>query len=185
VPCSGAPDVFWGTSAPTWQLGMTNTFTFGDNFRIYARVEGNGGHWNFNSELRAAHNVQVTKARLCRCDPLVQATRQYENNTMGFHEGGYLRLREVGASLTLPSSLLESVGASRGVISISGRNLAMLWTKSLGWGTYRDGRVLPPNNFGGRWSWDAELRSTSNVRTDQQTMLPPFASFTATVRLSF
>jgi hypothetical protein len=115
----------------------------------------------------------------------VQATRQFENNTMGFHEGGFLRLREVGASYTLPNSLLGSIGASRGVFSISGRNLMMLWTKAQGWGTWRDGRVMPPDGFGGRWSWDAELRSTSNVRADQQTVMPPFASITATIRLSF
>ena len=185
VPCAGAPDVFWGTSSPKWQVGVTNTFTFFNNLRVYARVEGNGGHWNFNSELRAAHNVGVTEKVLCRCDPVVQATRQFENNTMGFHEGGFLRLREVGASYTLPSSMLANIGASRGVISLSARNLAMLWTKAQGWGTWRDGRVMPPNGFGGRWSWDAELRSTGNIRADQQTTMPPFASFTATVRLSF
>ena len=158
VDCATAPDVFWASSSPTWQVGITNTVTFFSNLRVYARVEGNGGHWNFNSELRAAHNVGVTEKVLCRCDPIVQATRQHENNTMGFHEGGFLRLREVGASYTLPSSLLANIGASRGVFSISGRNLMMLWTKAQGWGTWRDGRVMPPDGFGGRWSWDAELR---------------------------
>ena len=63
--------------------------------------------------------------------------------------------------------------------------MAMLWTKAHGWGTWRDGRVMPPGGFGGRWSWDAELRSTGNIRADQQTVMPPFASFTANVRLSF
>ena len=185
VDCATAPDVHWAGSAPTWQVGLTNSFTFFNNLRVFARIEGNGGHWNFSSELRAAHNVGVTEVVLCRCDARVQATRQFENNTMGFHEGGFLRLREVGASYTIPNSFLGSIGASRGVFSISGRNLMMLWTKAQGWGTWRDGRVMPPDGFGGRWSWDAELRSTSNVRADQQTTMPPFASFTATLRLSF
>lgn len=185
VPCADAPDVFWGSSSPTWQVGVTNSFTFFDDLRLYGRVEGNGGHWNFNSELRAAHNVGVTEVVLCRCDPLVQATRQVENNTMGFHEGGFLRLREVGLSYTLPSFVLDNIGANRGVLTLAGRNLMMLWTKAQGWDTYRDGRVLPPNGFGGRWSWDAELRSTGNIQADQQTVMPPFASFSATMRLSF
>ncbi len=184
VDCAGAPDVHWAPSTPTWQVGITNSFSI-NNLRLYARIEGNGGHWNFNSELRAAHNIGVTEAVICRCIPEVQARRQYENNTMGFHEGGFLRLREVGASHSIPGNLLTHIGASRGVISVSARNMAMLWTKAHGWGTWRDGRVMPPGGFGGRWSWDAELRSTGNIRADQQTVMPPFASFTANVRLSF
>ncbi len=185
VDCADAPRVYWGTPTPTWEVGITNAFTFFNNLRVYARVEGNGGHWEFNSELRAAHNVGVTRDVLCKCHPIMQATRLYENNVMGFLQGGFLRLREVGASYTLPAKWVSNVGASRASISMAARNLYMLWTKAEGWGTWRDGRIAPPGGFGGRWSWDAELRSTGNVRVDQQTVMPPFASATVTMRVSF
>jgi TonB-linked SusC/RagA family outer membrane protein len=185
VPCADAPRVYWGTATPTWQIGLTSTFTFFDRLSTYARVEGNGGHWAFNSELRAAHNVGVTQKVLCRCDPIVQATRQYENNVMGFLEGGFLRLREVGASYSLPPSLVSGIGATRASLTAAARNLVMLWTKAQGWDTWRDGRIAPPGGFGGRWSWDAELRSSGNVQVEQQTVMPPFASFSLTMRVSF
>ncbi|HET9985866.1 MAG TPA: SusC/RagA family TonB-linked outer membrane protein [Longimicrobiales bacterium] len=185
VPCASAPRVYWGTPTPTWELGLTSTFTFFNNLSVYGRVEGNGGHWEYNSELRAAHNVGVTRDVLCKCDPIMQATRLYENNVMGFLEGGFLRLREVGASYNLPSALLARTGASRASISVAARNLYMLWTKAQGWDTWRDGRIAPPSGLGGRWSWDAELRSSDNVQVDQQTVLPPFASATVMMRVSF
>ncbi len=185
VPCGEAPRLFGGEGNPTWQIGISNTVTLFENLRLYARVEGNGGHLGFNSEMRAAHNINITQERLCQCIPEVQATRQFENNVMGIYRAGFVRLRELGASYRLPEAWVAHLGASQGSLSFAARNLAMIWTKEHGFGTYRDGRVEARDGLGGQWTWDPEIRSTQSVEADYQTVLPPLASAVLTIRLTF
>ncbi len=44
------------------------------------------------------------------------------------HQADFIRLRELGVTYTLPSSLIEKIGARSATITAAGRNLA-LWTK--------------------------------------------------------
>jgi TonB-linked SusC/RagA family outer membrane protein len=185
MPCGQAPRVFGGEGSPTWLLGINSTMTLMRNLSLYARVEGNGGHLGFNSEMRAAHNIEITREVLCRCVPIVQATRQFENNVMGIYEAGFVRLREAGVTYTVPTSWAARIGATGGSVSLAGRNLMMLWTAEHGFSTPRDGRVDARDGLGGQWTWDPELRSTGSVQADFQTVMPPLASATLTVRLSF
>lgn len=183
VPCSEAPQVWLGRSQPTWQLGVGNTFTLFGNLRLYARVEGNGGHIQNNTEIRATHNQSTTEAVLLRNNPLVQVYRSLENDRMGVYEAGFLRLREVSLSYDLPASLAGRVGADRGMVSVGMRNLAMLWTAEEGWDTPRSGLVT--EKIAGMHVWDPEVRATGANSVGYQTVLPPTASVTMTLRLSF
>jgi TonB-linked SusC/RagA family outer membrane protein len=56
VACADAGRVLWGHSQPTWQFGLGSGFTLWDRLNLYARVEGAGGHWQSNTEVRAQHN---------------------------------------------------------------------------------------------------------------------------------
>jgi len=183
VPCREAPQVRMGHSQPTWQVGVGNSMTLFDNLRLYARVEGNGGHYQVNTEIRATHNQATTEAVLLRNNPLIQAYRTLENDRTGLYEAGFLRLREVSASYDLPEMLLGRLGARRGSLTVGMRNVAMLWTAAHGWSTYRDGRVLEP--LADMITWDPEVRSTGANAVGYQTVLPPTASLTASLRLSF
>ncbi len=183
VPCSEAPQVWLGKTQPTWQFGIGNTFTLFNNLRLYARVEGNGGHIQNNTEIRATHNQTTTIATNLRNDPFVQAYRSLENNRMGVYDAGFLRLREVSVSYDLPGGLAERIGARRGAISVGMRNVAMLWTAEEGWGTPRSGLVT--EKLQGMHVWDPEVRATGANSVGYQTVLPPTASLTMTLRLSF
>jgi TonB-linked SusC/RagA family outer membrane protein len=183
VPCADAPQVWLGKSQPTWQVGFGSAFTFFNNFRFYARVEGNGGHIQNNTEIRATHNQSTTEAVLLHDNPLVQAYRSLENDRMGIYEAGFLRLREVSVSYDLPGTLAGAIGARRGTLSVGARNLAMLWTAEEGWGTPRSGLVT--EKLAGMHVWDPEVRATGANSVGYQTVLPPTASFTMTLRLSF
>jgi TonB-linked SusC/RagA family outer membrane protein len=185
VPCGEAPRLYGGEGSPTWLFGLNSTITLFDDLRLFARVEGNGGHLGFNSEMRAAHNIDITREVLCRCIPEVQATRAFENNVMGIYEAGFVRLREAGVSYELPIPWVERIGASYGSVSLAARNLMMIWTAEHGFDTYRDGRVMARDGLGGQWTWDPEIRSTGSVQADYQTVMPPLASATLTLRLSF
>src|SRR5690606_4297825 len=78
VPCADAPQVFLGHSQPTWQVGMSNTFTFFGNLQLSVRIEGNGGHKQDNTEIRATHNQSTTEAVLLKNNPILSATRIFE-----------------------------------------------------------------------------------------------------------
>jgi hypothetical protein len=183
VPCAEAPQVWLGKTQPTWQFGVGNTFTLFNNLRLYARVEGNGGHIQNNTEIRATHNQSTTEVVLRGDNPFVQAYRTLENDRMGVYEAGFLRLRELSLSYDLPPSLAGRIGADRALMSVGMRNVAMLWTAEEGWGTPRDGSVT--EKIAGMTVWDPEVRSTGGNAVGYQTVLPPTASLTMTLRLSF
>jgi len=183
VPCSGAPQVYLGHSQPTWQVGLSNTFTFFGNLQLAVRVEGNGGHLQDNTEIRATHNQSTTEAVLLKNNPILSATRIYENDRTGIYKAGFLRLREVSASYNLPEGLVGRIGAQRGSVSFGMRNLAMLWTAQHGWNTPRDGSVR--ESLANMIVWDPEVRGTGQASVGYQTVMPPTASALLTLRLSF
>jgi hypothetical protein len=159
--------------------------TLFNNLRLYARVEGNGGHYQANTEIRAIHNQATSAVVLRKDDPELIVYRAFENDATANYKAGFLRLREISANYDLPDALVQRVGARRASLSVGMRNVAMLWTAEQGWGTARDGSIRVP--VGGREmiTWDPEVRSTGQIATGYQTVLPPTASLTATLRLSF
>jgi TonB-linked SusC/RagA family outer membrane protein len=183
VPCSQAHKVFWGHTQPTWQLGVGTTFTLWNNLRLYGRVEGNGGHHQINTEIRAIHNLGNSEARVKNNDPILAAYRAVENDATGAYKAGFLRLREISASYNLPDNLVGRIGASRGSLTVGMRNVMMLWTAEDGWGTARDGSITVP--VANMISWDPEIRGTDTRSNNFQTIMPPMASALMSLRLSF
>jgi hypothetical protein len=160
-----------------------NTFTLFNNLSFDLRVEGNGGHKQVNTEIRATHNQSTTEAVLLGNNPILQATRSIENDRTGVYEAGFLRLREISANYTLPNRFAGAMGARSGSVSLGMRNVMMLWTAQHGWSTPRDGAVR--ESIANMITWDPEVRSTGQAAVDYQTVLPPAASATMTIRLSF
>lgn len=183
VSCALAPRVLWGHSQPTWQAGLNTTVTLFQKLRLYGRVDGNGGHLQSNTEIRALHNQGSTLPVILRNDPLLQEYRSIEADAPGTYNAGFLRLRELSATYTLPPALFSRLGASGATLSAAGRNLSMLWTGEQGWNTSRDGEVYVP--IAGQHVWDPEIRAVGQLSNGFQTILPPTASFTTTLRLNF
>jgi hypothetical protein len=178
-----APRVYWGHTQPTWQQGFNTQLTLWDNLRLYARVDGNGGHWQSDTEIRALHNQGSTKAVIEQNDPFLQVYRQIDTDAASTYQAGFLRLRELSASYTLKSSLLGKIGASAGSVTIAGRNLSMLWTAEQGWNTSRDGEIYV--DVANQHVWDPEIRALGSLSNGFQTIMPPTASFVATFRLTY
>jgi hypothetical protein len=183
VPCSQAPRVYWGHSQPTWQAGFNTTVTLFDRLRLYGRVDGNGGHLQSDTEIRALHNQGSTLPVILRNEPLLQVYRAIEADAPGTYKAGFLRLRELSATYTLDPARLSRFGASGGTVSVAGRNLMMLWTAQHGWNTSRDGQINV--DVAGQHVWDPEIRANGQLSNGYQTILPPTASVTATLRLTF
>ena len=183
VSCTVAPRVLWGHSQPTWQAGLNTTVTLFKRLRLYGRVDGNGGNLQSNTEIRALHNQGSTLPVILRNDPLLQEYRSIEADASGTYNAGFLRLRELSATYTLAPALVSRLGASGASLSAAGRNLSMLWTGEQGWNTSRDGEVYVP--IAGQHVWDPETRAVGQLSNGFQTILPPTASFTMTLRLNF
>ncbi len=183
VPCSQAPRVYWGHSQPTWQLGVNTSVSLWEKLRLYARVDGNGGHIQSNTEVRALHNQGSTLAVIQRNDPFLQVYRAIEADAPGTYRAGFLRLREVSATYNIARSLTQKLGASNGTLTFAGRNLMMLWTQQDGWGTSRDGMIKI--GIADQHTWDPEIRAVGNLSNGFQTIMPPLVSFVTTLRLTF
>lgn len=183
TPCANAPRVFWGHSQPTWQVGLNSTLTLFGNLRLYARVDGNGGHIQSNTEIRALHNQGSSKAVILRNDPLLQTYRAIEADAPGTYKAGFLRLRELSAAYNFNPNWIKRLGASGASFNVAGRNLSMLYTEQHGWGTPRNGRINV--DVAERHTWDPEIRSVGQLSNGFQTILPPTASFVTTFRISY
>lgn len=178
-----APRVYWGHSQPTWLAGFNTQVTLWNNLRLYARADGNGGHWQSDTEIRALHNQGSTKAVIEQNDPFLQVYRSVEADAPGTYKAGFLRLRELSASYTVKPSMVQRVGASGGAVTFAMRNVAMLWTAQHGWGTSRDGEIYV--DVAGQHVWDPEIRALGSLANGYQTIMPPTASFVATFRLTY
>lgn len=183
TPCATAPRVLWGHSQPTWSVGLNTSVTLWKNLRLFAQVDGNGGNYMDDTEIRALHNLGLTKAVILRNDPFLQAYRSIEADAVGTYKAGFAKLREVSATYTIPKSLLARIGASAGTVGIAGRNLMMLWTAQDGWNTSRDGMVTLP--IAEMHVWDAETRPVGQLSNGFQTILPPTTSMLLTFRLTY
>jgi hypothetical protein len=178
-----AKRVYWGHSQPTWQAGFNTMVTLFDRLRLYGRVDGNGGHLQSDTEIRALHNQGSTLPVIMRNDPFLQTYRIIEADAPGTYKAGFLRLRELSATYTVEPRFLTRVGASAATIGLAGRNLMMLWTAQHGWDTSRDGQINV--DVAGQHVWDPEIRANGRLSNGYQTILPPTASLTATLRLTF
>jgi len=182
VPCAQAPRVFWGHSQPIWQMGYNTTVTVFDRLRLYARVDGNGGHYQSDTEVRALHNQGSTLGVINK-DPLLTVYRAIEADAPGTYRASFLRLREVSATYNLQPSIIRRVGMTSASISVAGRNLSMLWTQQDGWKTSRDGSIKI--NIADQHVWDPEIRAVGDLSNGFQTIMPPTASFVTSLRLTF
>ena len=182
TPCATAPRVFWGHSQPIWQMGYNTTVTIMNRLRLYARVDGNGGHYQSDTEVRALHNQGSTLGVINK-DPLLTVYRAIEADAPGTYRASFLRLRELSATYSVQPSIARRIGASNASLSVAGRNLSMLWTQQDGWKTSRDGLIKI--NIADQHVWDPEIRAVGQLSSGFQTILPPTASFTTTLRLTF
>ncbi|HSH76881.1 MAG TPA: TonB-dependent receptor [Longimicrobiales bacterium] len=128
VACSDAPQVVWGPTDPTRMVNVTPTLTILDDWRLSANVDAQWGHWVAADYATARHTSHPSsKLVWLQDDPIGMAYINVTRNGLGFHKGGFAKLREVSLSYNVPSSLAERVGASSANIRVGARNVARLW----------------------------------------------------------
>jgi len=178
VDCTVAPLLFVGTPTPKVTGSIGNTVTLFERLRLYALVDFKRGNTIANSieQFRCSgvlgigycdanyHPENYSPAYLAQLSPSRNATGL---NEAFFQDASFVKLREVSASYTLPENWLKSVGVSRAVVTLAGRELHT-------WTDYRG--VDPEVNA---------LASASNALSFDQGVIPPLSQLVATINLTF
>ncbi len=172
VPCAGAPAQFIGSPTPKQLGALTTTVTLFGNLQLYAMVDYKRGHYNLNSDpvFRCGADL-VCEAMWYpeRYDPTYVAEAHLGSSgnirSRFVEKADFARLRELSASYTLPSGWVRSLGASRAVVTVAGRNLHT-WTGYTG---------LDPETH----------VQTSNSVQFAQAQIPVAAQLITSIRLTF
>jgi TonB-dependent starch-binding outer membrane protein SusC len=128
-----------GPSAPTREVGWSNTITLFRNFRLYGLLDYKGGHFLFNLKERnrcqtANDNCKVVNDPRARFPLTAQDTLLnkellvWRSVPSAFIEkADFIKLREISLTYTVPRALVQRLGPSSAAFTIAGRNLG-LWT---------------------------------------------------------
>jgi outer membrane receptor protein involved in Fe transport len=150
VSCDVAPRVYLGRSTPKYEGAVTSTFTFRDRLQLRAMVDFKTGHKRFNTNDWARCTVLgVCEENVSpeKFDPIRVAYAQRGSQLLlidGFvNKASFAKLREVSLSYELSSRLARSIGASRALVSLAGRNLHT-WSSWTG----LDPELEQPGSFG-------------------------------------
>jgi TonB-linked SusC/RagA family outer membrane protein len=128
VPCDNAPQLYLGKATPDFEGSLQSTVTLFGQLRLHALVDWKTGYKKLDNNLRA--RCQVFNS--CResffpedYDPALIAEIQSGSplRSFVFQDAGFAKLREVAASLNLPTSWAARFGSSRASVTLSGRNL--------------------------------------------------------------
>lgn len=176
VGCGSAPFEYIGTPVPTHFGSVGNTVTLFNRLRLYALVDFRGGNrlYNANEVLRCAgalgiglcdvnyHPAKYSATYVAETSTLVALSQNAADQYI--QDASFTKLRELSATLTLPDHLVP--GFRHAAITVAGRELH-LWSKYRG----PDPEVSSNN--------------TTGVGGNDQGLIPPLSSLTATLNLTF
>ena len=186
VPCGSAPLVFMGRSLPPREYSFSGTLTLWDRLRFFSMFDVKNGHRKLDGNTRVRcgifgrcleNFVALPDARLTNFPGLKQSVdsmtvaRYNSNSTIVDYliaSANFGRWREFTVSYDLPNRFVQRARASRGTISVSGRNLA-LWTNYPG---FEPEAMFLGGSRGGNAAWE-------------QTTMPQLRSWMVTLNLGF
>ena len=134
----GATPAFKGSTLPTREAGITNTFGFfNDKLRINTLFDYRGGfynQWGFENQRCISGNCKAVsdpKVPLADQAAAVTTTSALLGNSVWgyFVENDFVRFRELSFSLTIPERLVSFARGRNASINLSGRNIGLLWNK--------------------------------------------------------
>ena len=136
VPCASAPDTYLGQPVPKWEGAVRASATIFRNLRLYALADFKAGYLVLDQTIGSQVQPPGTaRSSVLRNDPILQAcnnviqtiARAQPNFCRGLRKGDFAKLRELSASYTLPEKWTRGMHLSRASMTVSGRNLAILW----------------------------------------------------------
>jgi TonB-linked SusC/RagA family outer membrane protein len=178
VECTPDAWIYQGHPDPNVELSVGTSFTIGDRLTIDALAQGKFGQTKYDllGWWRYAALQTARLNALPREHPDITEVAEAQEGASGefalwVNEASFFRFRELSATYQLPDSWLQRVGSSRGSISLSARNLGMIWTNWQEWPIHDPEVVDPSNTF------------TGNREPQEDSAIPPLTSLTLTLRL--
>jgi hypothetical protein len=178
LPCdASAPRVYAGQPTPKWEGAVRTGLTLFRNLRLSALVDFRGGHVIWNQDASYAQlNALSTRKINDSSDVMLLAYQKFgtqsgANVRLGLFNGGFAKLRELSATYTLPPTWLAKLGMSQATITVSGRNLAILWRAQ-------------KESFGVKLL-DPDIGYPEDLNGRAANALPQYAQFVAALRASF
>ncbi len=168
-PVLAGEQVYKGPSIPTHEIGYSTTISLFGGLRLYTLFDYKGGHYQFNVKDWRRDRAGISWETVDpNADPDEVAVRMFPSQTdLHVQPADFLKWRNLSLSYALPARLLAGTGLQRASLTLSGHNLAILWT--------RYGGADPEVNFHGS--------STFN-RVDSWTV-PQTRRLSATLRVDF
>lgn len=132
VACSSAPVVYLGRTIPNVEGALSPAVTLWNRLRVDALLDFKTGYKKLDGNTRVRCTIFIRcieNFRPLQGNPITVA----EIQTGGIpdfyiNDASFLKLRQVSASYTLPDQWVQAVGASRAIVSLTGRNL-LTWTR--------------------------------------------------------
>jgi TonB-linked SusC/RagA family outer membrane protein len=169
-----------GPSAPTREIGFSNTVTLFGTVRLYALLDYKGGHYIFNLQERnrcqaandncwRTNNPRARFPQTPEDQKLADELAVYRSTSVSpewIQKADFTKLREVSLTFDVPHRYIRRTGARNASIVLAGRNLAL-------WSDY-EGVDPEVNSYGGR----------NFVRIDAYAM-PMTRRLSAAVNLTF
>ena len=177
VECTPDAWIYQGHPDPNYELSFGTSLNIGDRLTVDALVQGKIGQTKYDLQgwwRYAAY--QQTRLNLFPREHDINEVAEAQFGASGefalwVNEASFLRFRELSLTYQMPESWVQKVGSNRGSLSVSTRNLGMLWTNWQEWPHHDPEVVDPSNTFQG------------NREPQEDSAVPPLTSLVLTVRL--
>lgn len=167
-PVLADEQVYKGPSIPTHEIGYSTTFNLFGGLRLYTMFDYKGGHYQFNVKDWRRDRAGISWETVDpNADPDEVAVRMFPSQTdLHVQPADFIKWRNLSLSYALPQTLLQGTGLQRASLTLSGHNLAVLWT--------RYGGADPEVNFHGgsafsrvdSWTVPQTRRLSATLRVD-------------------
>jgi outer membrane receptor protein involved in Fe transport len=131
VACASAPTVYLGRTIPNVEGGLGTTLTLGNRLHLGGLLDFKTGYKKLDGNTRIRCTLFIRCAddfAPFRTDPVRTAQIQLGIPDFYINDASFLKLRELSLSYTLPEPWVRTIGATRAVVSVAGRNLST-WTR--------------------------------------------------------
>ena len=131
--CDNAPALFVGGPFPNVEGSLDAQATLFGRLRLYGLVDFKTGNKKLDATLRDRCGLGLCRERFYPqdYDPRFIAEMQYPNGAIYnwiIHDASFAKLRELSLSYAVPDAWARRIGASRGVVTVTGRN-PHTWTR--------------------------------------------------------
>ena len=126
-----ADNLFVGPAFYTYRFSVSPTINLLNNaVSLHVLADGAYGKWNSCGTCEYGHRYDNSLVSRTEDDPFFIAGDRYGTRQVwSFFDASFWKLREIGARYNLPESLVSRLGADRASLSLSGRELGVIWAR--------------------------------------------------------